>query len=255
VSTRRYGLSGGLLALSLIKPQLGFLLAGGLAVAASRSAGLRRMVLVGAGVLAGLALSVWLVAPTSYTELVAAPPRTWEYWGSTVALPPVLAWLLGSQSMAVAVYLPVAVAGAALVLRQWSLHARPGSSRSLPPPGEIVDAPTESQGRARHQDDGSPDTCSLSHLAALTAGATLVLTPYAYPYDAILLQLPILWLVARGGAAPAGRRPQLVLTCAVGLVALWLLERPADYSAWRFLGLLPPLGLIVALLSVRRAQT
>ena len=34
------------------------------------------------------------------------------------------------------------------------------------------------------------------YLAALTACATLLLTPYAYPYDAVLLQLPILWLIA-----------------------------------------------------------
>jgi hypothetical protein len=253
VSARMYGPAGGLLALSLIKPQLGFLLAGGLAVAAIPGTGLPRMASVGAGVLAPLALSVWLVAPTSYTELLATPPRTWDYWGSTVALPPLLAWLVGSQPIAIAVYLPIAAAGAALVLREWALHRPPGRSGALPPT-EIVDDLADAQGGAARDGEGSSDERRLAYLAALTAGATLVLTPYAYPYDAILLQLPVLWLIARAGAASASRRPQLVLTCATGLLCLWLLERPAEYSASRFLGLLPPLGLTVAILSVRRSQ-
>ena len=92
----------------------------------------------------------------------------------------------------------------------------------------------------------------LSWLGAITACGTLLLTPYAYPYDAVLLELPLLWLVARAPAMLGGW-PLVLGSILLLLVALWLLERPADYTAWRFLGLLPPLGLLALLVWARRA--
>ena len=251
VSVRHYGLAGGLLALSLIKPQLGFLLGGGLAVAAIHTEGLRPMALSGAGVVAVLGLSVLLVAPASYAELLAAPPRTWDYWGSTVALPPLLAMVTGSKAVAILAYLPLALVGAALVLRQWAALV-PMSPKEVHSHASSDDGSATVGAGARAASLGVVGESNLAYLAALTTGATLVLTPYAYPYDAVLLQFPLVWLGARLGATVDGRTARRVAICAVWVVGLWLLERPADYTAWRFLGLLPPMALMLALWRARR---
>ena len=58
------------------------------------------------------------MAPDAYADLLALRPQTWNYWGSTVALPPLLATLTGSQVGAVGLYLPLAVAGS-LALLGW----------------------------------------------------------------------------------------------------------------------------------------
>jgi hypothetical protein len=215
----RFGLAGGLLALGLVKPQVAFLYVGGVAIWAARERRLGRYVGVGIGTMAALALLVLAVAPDAYADLLALQPRTWDYWGSTVALPPLLAALSGSQVLAVVVYLPVAVIGSGMALGAWTRH--------------------EAQ--------------ELAYVAAVTACATLILTPYAYPYDAILLQLPVMWLVAAANRLRRPGRGLAVAVAAVGIASLWLLERPADYTAWRYLGLLPPLGTLIALLLARRA--
>jgi hypothetical protein len=215
----RFGAAGALLALALVKPQLVWLFVAALAVLAARRSALTRYLGAGVGMLAALVLAVAVLAPDAYADLLALRPRTWNYWGSTVALPPLLADVASSPAVAVALYLPAAAAGSLALLRAWARDW----PRVLP------------------------------YLAALAACATLLLTPYAYPYDAVLLQLPALWLVARAEIHwRLGPRPWLVIAaCALG--GAWLLERPADYTAWRFLGLLPPLGLLAALVATRRA--
>ncbi len=216
--TERYRWSGALLALGLVKPQLVWLFGLGLLVRAARQGRLRSLLFTAAAVMALAALAVALVAPDSYADLLAGRPHTWRYWESTVALPPLLAGLSGSPFVGIMLYLPVAALGAAVVVRQWATDA------------------------------------DLAYLAALTACATLLLTPYAYPYDALLLALPLLWLAAES-ADLARAHPR----CAAGVVAivvaaLLALERPADYEPSRFLGLLPPLGLLAALVLLRRSR-
>ncbi len=207
-------LSGALLALAAVKPQLVWLFAIGLAVRAGKRGRLAVLLASAGAVLAGAALAVAVAAPDSYAELLAGPPRTWNYWGSTVAIPPLLATVTGSPVLAVALYLPLAAVGTVVVARQWAIDS------------------------------------DLAYLASLSACATLLLTPYAYPYDALLLGLPALWLVARavdqGLLSPIGR----TVVAAVAVVALVILERPADYEVSRFLGLLPPLALWIALVAV-----
>ncbi|HEY7066220.1 MAG TPA: glycosyltransferase family 87 protein [Chloroflexota bacterium] len=215
----RYAFTGALIGLALVKPQLVVLFAAGLAVRAAPQRAISRYLGAAATVVAALALAVWLVAPDAYADLLALRPHTWEYWGSTVALPPLLAQVSGSQTFGIAAYLLVAIVGGLAVLREWARDCQ----RSIAP------------------------------VAALTAAASLVLAPYTYPHDAVLLQLPILWLVPWVHALPrsAWRTWLAVGVCA--LCGLWLLERPADYTPWRFLGLLPPLGLLLALVFARRA--
>jgi hypothetical protein len=213
----RFGTAGALLALGLVKPQLVLLFLGGTTVWAARHQALGRYVGAGVGILAALALAALLVTTDAYADLIALQPRTWNYWGSTVALPPLLAILLDSQVVAITVYAPVAVFGTAAVLAGWTRW----------------------------------DTPDFAYVAALTSPATLLLTPYAYSYDAILLQLPIFWLMAAASRNPSPRW-WLIPLATLGVAGLWLLERPADYTAWRFLGLLPPLGILFALGVARR---
>ena len=215
----RYGATGALLALALVKPQLVCFFGLGLAVLAARERALPRFLGAAVGVAGTLAVAVLFLAPDAYADLLALRPRTWNYWGSTIALPPLLASLLGSQPGGIALYLPIAIGGSLALARQWA--------RAVP--------------------------ADLAYVAALTACATLLLTPYAYPYDAVLLQLPLLWLVATATPRCRVGWPSLLALAALTIAALWLLERPADYTAWRLLGLLPPLALLLALPAARRA--
>jgi hypothetical protein len=281
--------AGILLVVAFIKPQLAALFAAGLAVWAAQRGDLRRLSLASAATLAVLALAVLFVAPASYADLLAGKPRTWNYWGSTVALPPLLAELLGSQPMALMIWAVAASFGAAAVMRVWLSSAPPRGATS---PSPTATSPPQGSSQL------SPARRPLTWPAVVTACATLLLTLYAYPYDAILLQLPLLWLVAqvtthpqpnpahdqtrpgqervgqglapcRPARAPAARsgqeplrytshairqarfrRPLLLLALAV--LVLWSLEPPADYTIWRHLGLLPPLALLGALLAAGR---
>jgi alpha-1,2-mannosyltransferase len=208
-------LSGALLALAAVKPQLVWLFAVGLAMRAAKRSRLATLVASAGTVLAGAALAVAAIAPESYPELLAGQPRTWNYWGSTVTIPPLLATVTGSPVLAVALYLALAAVGTVMVARHWTIDS---------------DVP---------------------YLASISACATLLLTPYAYPYDALLLGLPVLWLVAR--TADRGRLPPLgrALVATVAVLGLVILERPADYDASRFLGLMLPLALLIALVAVQ----
>ena len=208
--------AGGALALALVKPQLAFLFVGGLALHLWRQGAARAFLLALAAIFAALVAVTAALAPDSYADLLALRPRTWNYWGSTVALPPLLAAVLGSPAAGLVLYVPLAVLGAAVLLRQWTA------------------AKTD-----------------LAYPAALTACATLLLTPYAYPYDAVLLQLPLLWLLATAQPLTARRVRWGAVLGVLLLAALWLLERPADYSVERFLGLAPPLILLLSLIIAR----
>jgi hypothetical protein len=210
--------SGALLALAAIKPQLAFLFGAGLALRAWRLGQTTRLLVAGALALLLLGTAVALLAPDSYVDLMQLRPQPWNYWGSNVGLPPLLAAFLGSPERGLLAYVPLALLGMGLLLARWR--------------------------------DAAAD---LGWLGAITACGTLVLTPYAYPYDAVLLQLPLLWIAAHAPARWALRRPLALAGAVTLLVALWLLERPADYTAWRFLGLLPPLGLLALLVWARRA--
>lgn len=211
-----FAASGALLALASIKPQLGGLLAAGLAVWAGRQGRGGRLLAAGALALLLLAGAIALAAPASYADLVALRPRPWNYWGSNIALPAALAALVGQGALAWGLYALVALGGTAAVLAGWWRLRAP-----------------------------------LPVLAAYTAGATLLLTPYAYPYDVVLLGLPLLALMAR----LRGWRPwaAALLLAALG-IALVLLVRPADYTPSRFLALAaPPLVLAALALAGRPA--
>ena len=204
--------AGALLALATIKPQLGWLMAAGLVAWTARRGG--ALQLLGAGVLTLLLLAgaVALVAPASYADLLALRPRPWNYWGSNTALPAALATLLGPGPLAFGLYAAVAFVGGGMLLARWWQ--------------ERVDLPT---------------------LAAYTAAATLLLTPYAYPYDAVLLALPLLLLIARLTAwYPSRGRPAGLLLGGLG-AALVLLVQPANYTPSRFLSLVAPLAVLGAL--------
>ena len=83
----RFAATGTLLALALLKPQLVWLFAIGVAALAWRQRRLRALLGAGALTLVVLAAASAVVAPDSYADLLSLRPRTWDYWGSTVALP------------------------------------------------------------------------------------------------------------------------------------------------------------------------
>lgn len=215
---RHWSAAGVWLALSAVKPQLGFLYAAGLAVAAARQGALVRLLTPGAMVLLALAGAAALAAPAGYAALAAGAPRPWNYWGSNVSLPALLGAFVGREPWVFALYAVGAGLGAALVATRWA-------------------------------------RTPLADTAALTAPATLLLTPYAYPHDAVLLQLPLLWLIAWAARRSWPAPRQAAALGLAGALGVWALERPADYTVWRFLGLLPPLGLLLAVAAAQRAPT
>ncbi len=177
-----------------------------------------RLLAPGAVVLFALAGAGALVAPASYAALAAGAPRPWNYWGSNVSLPALLGTFIGREPWVFALYAVGAGLGTALVASRWA-------------------------------------RTPLADVAALTAAATLLLTPYAYPHDAVLLQLPLLWLIAWATRRPWPAPRQAAALGLAGVLGVWALERPADYTVWRFLGLLPPLGLLLAVVAAQRAPT
>jgi hypothetical protein len=216
-SLRRPATCGALLALALVKPQLAFLFAGGLFARAVRQREWWPLAGAALATIVALAVAVALVAPASYADLLVLRPRPWNYWESNVALPALLAWLLGDQGWALGLYLALAIAASGVVIALWATRLE-----------------------------------DFAWLAAMTACVTLLVSPYAYPYDAVLLVLPALWVVGRvrEGAVPQPRWWPLL---AAGiLLGLWLFERTADYSPTRFLSLLPPLALGLLVLMMRR---
>jgi hypothetical protein len=121
----------------------------------------------------------------------------------------------------VLLYLPAAVFGGAAVARLWARRAPP----------------------------------SLPYAASLTACATLALAPYAYSYDAVLLNLPLLWILARVPEARYQALQGSVVIAAVALLAVVGLERPADYAPSRFVGLLAPLVVLAAVWLLQRPRS
>jgi hypothetical protein len=210
--------TGMLLSLALLKPHIVWLFALGTAVLAWRQRSLRTLLGASALTLVVLAAASGVVAPDSYADLLSLRPRTWDYWGSTLALPAFLAWLSGAQWLGVLLYLPAALLGGAAVARLWDRRA----PQSLP------------------------------YAASLTACATLALAPYAYSYDAVLLNLPLLWILVRARHAKDRAVQASVVILATAVLAVAALERPADYSATRFFGLLAPLLVLAAVWLLRR---
>ena len=217
---RRFAATGVLLALALLKPQLAWLFGVGMTALAWRQRSLRALVGAGTLTLVVLATASAVVAPDSYADLLSLKPRTWDYWGSTLALPAFLAWLSGAQWLGALLYLPTALLGGAVVARLWDARA----SESLP------------------------------YAASLTACATLALAPYAYTYDAVLLDLPLLWILARVSDAWDRALPVSVVIFAVALLAVVVVERPADYAPTRFVGVLAPLVVLGAVWLLERQR-
>ena len=204
---RRF-LAGLLLAAAAVKPQLASLLIGGIVVAEWRRFRTAHVLLgLALGVGVGLALSAAL-APAWIEDVLGLRPRSWNYWGSTISFVTLFAWLTdGQRLVAVALYLPVAAIGSVLALARWWRGAG--------------DVPRN---------------------AALTLAATLLLTPYAYPHDYIVLALPLLLWARHALAQP----PLALLLGPPLLLAVWLLPRPEDYTPLRFVALGAPLAVLLA---------
>jgi hypothetical protein len=82
--------------------------------------------------------------------------------------------------------------------------------------------------------------------AGALLAASLLVTPYAYPHDYVLLALPLLWVARRFWELARGLGPVLV----VGLGGLaWFVPRPALYDDDRFVALLLPAVLLALILS------
>lgn len=205
--------AGILLTVAAVKPHLSFLLIAGLALHEFRYHRTWRLPLaLTLGVGEGLLLAT-IVAPAWLPHVLTDRPESWNYWGSVVTLNTLFAWALGEQRLlGVLLYLPLLLVGAAAVLLMWWYE------------GDLVEK------------------------AAVTLAATLVLTPYAYPHDYVLLVLPLVvcarWLVAQP-------RLGLALGLPAGL-AVWHVPRLEDYTPLRFLSLLVPLLVLGTLLVARR---
>lgn len=175
----RLALTGVLMVAAASKPHLVFLLGLGLTIFGWRT---RRSLAVAGGFAAGLsvALLACLAFNTTWVgDLLHKPPGVYDYWGITVNLRTLLAFFLGRNDLAEALYWIVFALGCALVLRLWAKSDRP-----------------------------------LAELGAVTLAATLLLTPYAQPHDYVLLTPSVILLAARACAQPPQRRA-LLLTAVV----------------------------------------
>ena len=203
--------AGALLAVGAVaKPHLVVLLAAGLA-ADDRRRG-RGLALAGTFAATGAAL---VVAAGAYSRrwvdvLLAAPPESWNYWGSTIGTNVFAGAVLGDRD---AGWFVLAVLGVTLLIGGgvWCW-------RAAPDPGQ---------------------------LASASLAATLLVTPYAYPHDYVILALPLVWAAVRLRASLGPRS----LPALAALVALaWLAPVPARYTDDRFLALVLPAVLLALVL-------
>ncbi len=176
--------AGLLMVVAASKPQLVFLLGLGLTIYAWRS---RRSLAVPAGFAIGLgsALLVCLAITTAWVgDLLHKPPGVYDYWGITVNLRTLLAYLFGHNAISDALFWIAFTVGSGLLLRLWAKSDRP-----------------------------------LAELGALTFAATLLLTPYAQPHDYVLLIPALLLLAVRADEQVRPSRRALLLT--VLMLATW----------------------------------
>lgn len=137
--------------------------------------------------------------------LLEGPPESWNYWGSTVGANVFLSVL--SQDR-LAGWVTWAVVSAALIGTAivWWWRSAPSSAE----------------------------------LGSALLAMTLLVTPYAYPHDYVLLTLPLVWVVLRVDRTFAQRLPVGLL---LGLAA-WFGPMPALYDDRRFAALIVPVLLL-----------
>jgi len=137
------------------------------------------------------------------------PPESWDYWGSTVGANVFFSALLADRR---AGWFLLATLGAALLtgLAIWWWRSEPTS-------GE---------------------------LASAVMAASLLITPYAYPHDYVVLALPLVWIGPRVWRSSGPLSAPLLV--GLGLVA-WFAPIPARYDDLRFSALMLPALLLATL--------
>ena len=204
--------AGALLGFAAVaKPHLIVLLAAGLACQEWRT---RRRCDLARGL---LVTGIGLVGATAlysrrWIEVLGSDlPTSWNYWGSTIGSNVFLSAALEDRSAGWFVWASLTVALLLGVAVWW-----------------WRDAP------------------AVKPLASALLAASLLVTPYAYPHDYVLLALPLLWVARRLWERAGAVGPVLVL----GLGGLaWLVPRPALYDDERFVALLLPAVLLALILS------
>lgn len=202
----RLWLAGGLMVVAACKPHLVFLLGLGLTIHGWRT---RRSLAVPAGFALGLgaALLACLACNTAWVgDLLHKPPGVYDYWGITVNLRTLLAFVFGHTDIVDACFWSVFAVGSGLLLGLWAKSDRP-----------------------------------LAELGALTFAATLLLTPYAQPHDYVLLIPALLLLATRACTQATPRRRAWLLAAlvaaawAAGALDYWLLELLETGLVWEWL--------------------
>lgn len=199
--------AGALLGFAAVaKPQLVALLAAGLVCQAWRTH--RRFALARALLVtgAGLAGATALYSRRWIEVLSRELPASWNYWGSTIGSNVFLSVALEDRSAGWFVWVSLSAA-LLLGLGVWWWRSRPAVER----------------------------------LACALLAATLLVTPYAYPHDYVLLTLPMAWVSAHLWRCAGG----LGAVVAAGLAGLaWFAVRPALYDDERFVALLLPTAVL-----------
>ncbi len=207
VGSTRAAPTGAMLAFAAaMKPHLTVLVLAGIAfdeVVRSRS---RRTLAEFAVVSLGLCVLALLYARAWVDVLLTEPPQSWNYWGSTIGANVMLAAAL-EDSVGAWLSYGVIVTTVLLLLGIWRLQSHPTRGR----------------------------------FAAALLSATLLVTPYAYPHDYVILALPIIWAVL---ALARRRHVAAALAIPVLLALAWLAPMPARYDDARFVALLLPLALL-----------
>ncbi|MBA2450554.1 MAG: DUF2029 domain-containing protein [Chloroflexi bacterium] len=209
----RPAVAGALLGFAVVaKPHLVVLLAAGLACQEWRDR--RRCDLARALLVTGIGLvGATALYSRRWIEVLSRElPTSWNYWGSTIGSNVFLSAALEDRTAGWFVWASLAAALLVGVAVWW-----------------WRDAP------------------AVEPFAGALLAASLLVTPYAYPHDYVLLALPLVWVAGRLWELARGLGPVLV----VGLGGLaWFVPRPALYDDERFGALLLPavlLALIVGL--------
>jgi hypothetical protein len=203
--------AGALAAVALvIKPHLGILAVLGLAADGLRRRRAPGFVLTCLLTVTALLATTFLFSRRWWEVTLSQPPESWNYWGSTIGSNVFFAALLGDRSAGWFLY-GVIVAWVVVGLAVWWWRSQPATPQ----------------------------------LGAALLAATLLVTPYAYPHDYVLMALPLIWLTA------ALCRPWRIATLpAVAILwgVAWLAPQPARYDDWRFLALSAPASLLALVL-------